>query len=87
MTVHGTEPAAEPWLPTLATPTPQAGFELAIKLALRVVQATQPNPAIRMALRESYANNSTELIAASQVVGTYFQTVAAANDYWRAATG
>jgi hypothetical protein len=34
-------------------------------------------------LREAYARDPNSLIAASQVVAINFQTVAAANNYWR----
>ncbi|MBS0467760.1 MAG: peroxidase, partial [Proteobacteria bacterium] len=34
-------------------------------------------------LRPEYANSSHELTAASQVIAINFQTVAAANNYWR----
>jgi hypothetical protein len=34
---------AEPWLPSLKTPTPQEGFELAAKLARLGVKLTQPS--------------------------------------------
>ncbi|MFU8816006.1 MAG: hexameric tyrosine-coordinated heme protein [Pseudomonadales bacterium] len=35
------------------------------------------------ALRPGYAHDADSLIAASQVVAIHFQTVAAANRYWR----
>ena len=34
-------------------------------------------------LRCKYANNADSLTTASQVVAINFQTIAAANDYWR----
>lgn len=77
------QPDAEQWLPTLLTDTPQAGFELAVKLARNAVKATQPDAAIRSALRPAYDHDAGQLIAASHVVGTYFHTVASANEFWR----
>jgi len=38
---------------------------------------------VRKQLRAVYANNPGSLIAVSQVVAIHFQTIAAANDYWR----
>lgn len=73
----------ETWLPTLITPTPQAGFELAVKLARMAVKLTQPSDEVRQALRTDYAHDSMGLIAASQVVAINFQTIAAANGHWR----
>ncbi|WP_347266179.1 hexameric tyrosine-coordinated heme protein [Paracoccus sp. (in: a-proteobacteria)] len=74
---------AESWLPTLRTATPQEGFELATKLARLGVKATQPSAEIRGKLRAAYEQDSEQLIASSQVIATHFQTVAAANNYWR----
>ena len=74
---------ADTWLTTLITDTPQAGFELAITMSRRAVKYTQPDAAIREKLRPVYSNNADSLIAASQVVAINFQTVAAANNYWR----
>lgn len=71
------------WLTSLITDTPQAGFELAITMSRRAVKYTQPDAAIREKLRPVYSNNADSLIAASQVVAINFQTVAAANNYWR----
>ena len=71
------------WLPTLITATPQEGFELAITLSRRGVKYTQPDAEILHKLRPEYANNAQALTAASQVVAINFQTIAAANNYWR----
>jgi len=75
--------ATELWLKTLKTETPQAGFELAIKLSRMGVKSTQPNVEILKKLRPEYANSADGLTAASQVVALNFQTIAAANDYWK----
>lgn len=71
------------WLTTMKTNTPQEGFELAIKLSQMGVIYTQPSEAVRNRLRPKYANNADSLIAVSQVIATNFQTVAAANNYWK----
>lgn len=71
------------WLTSLKTNTPQEGFELAIKLSQEGVIYTQPSEAIRKKLRPKYSTNADSLIAVSQVVAINFQTVAAANDYWK----
>ena len=61
------------WLPSLKTETPQAGFELAVKLSRMGVKLTQPSDQVRSHLRA----------AASHVIAVHFQTVAAANNWWR----
>ncbi len=70
-------------LTTLITETPEAGFALAVKLSQKGVATTQTDPAVRKALRPSYAHDANSLIAVSHVVATHFQTIAAANEYWR----
>ena len=71
------------WLTTLITDTPQAGFELAITLSRRGVKYTQPDTDVLKSLRPEYANSADALTAASHVIAVNFQTVAAANGYWR----
>lgn len=71
------------WLPSLITATAQEGFELAITLSRRGVKYTQPDMEVLQALRADYANSADGLTAASQVIAINFQTVAAANNYWR----
>lgn len=73
----------EQWLNTLITATPQEGFELAITLSRRGVKYTQPDIEVLKKLRPDYANSADSLTAASQVIAINFQTVAAANNYWR----
>jgi len=70
------------WITSLQTKTPQQGFELAIKLAQKGVEYTQPDEKIRKKLRPKYSKNASDLIAVSQVIAIHFQTVAKANDYW-----
>jgi len=74
---------SDAWLTSLITETPQAGFELAITLSRRGVKYTQPNVDVLHQLRNDYAESAAGLTAASQVVAINFQTVAAANNYWR----
>ena len=71
------------WLTSLLTATPQEGFELALVLSRRGVKYTQPDADVLHKLRPEYANNADSLTAASHVVAVNFQTVAAANGYWR----
>jgi len=71
------------WLPTLITDTPQEGYDLAVKMARVAVKMTQADSAIREDLRSVYEKDAEALIAVSAVVATHFQTVAAANNYWR----
>jgi Hexameric tyrosine-coordinated heme protein (HTHP) len=71
------------WLSSLQTPTPQEGYDLAVKLARVAVKLAQPDAGVRSMLREHYARDADSLTAASHVVAVHFQTVAAANGYWR----
>ena len=71
------------WLPTLITATPQQGFELAVLLIRKGVKTTQPDVEVLKKLRPVYANNADSLTAASHVIAVNFQTIAAANNYWR----
>lgn len=74
---------ADNWLTTLITDTPQEGFELAITLSRRGVKYTQPDGEVLHKLRPEYSQDADSLTAASHVVALNFQTVAAANGYWR----
>ena len=74
---------SEKWLTSLLTSGPQEGFELAIKLSRMGVKYTQPSGEVRDRLRTDYADNADSLTAASQVIAINFQTIAAANGYWR----
>lgn len=71
------------WLTTLQTATPQEGFELAITLSRRGVKYTQTDVEVLKRLRPDYAESADSLTAASQVIAINFQTIAAANNYWR----
>ncbi len=71
------------WLPSLMTETPQEGFDLAIKLSRMGVKKTQPDDAARAKLRPVYENDADSLIMSSQVIATNFQTISAANNYWK----
>lgn len=73
----------ERWITSLQTKTPQEGFELAIELSQKGIEYTQPSEEIRKELRPYYSRNADSLISASQVIATNYQTVAAANDYWK----
>ena len=79
----GEKHMADTWLPSLITATPQEGFELAITLSRRGVKYTQPDMETLKQLRPEYAQSADGLTAASQVIAINFQTVSAANNYWR----
>jgi len=68
---------------TLITATPEEGFALAVTLSRKGVTTTQTDREVLHALRPDYAHNSDALIAASQVIAIHYQTIAAANNYWR----
>lgn len=74
---------AEQWLSSLETKTPQEGYELAIKMSRMAVKHTQPSAEKRTQVRAMYETNADNLMAAAQVVATNYQTVAAANNYWK----
>jgi hypothetical protein len=74
---------ADTWLPSLVTETAEEGFALAVKISRIGVKVTQPDAEVRDRLRPVYADNPDSLIATSQVIAINFQTVAAANGYWR----
>jgi len=67
----------------LITETPDAGFALAIQLARRAVTTIQPDKEVLKEGRKEYAQDPDSLIAASHVVAIHFQTISAANNYWR----
>lgn len=68
---------------SLIVPTPEDGFQLAIVLSRKGVTETQPDKEVLKKLRPAYSHNPDSLIAASQVIAIHFQTIAAANNYWR----
>lgn len=74
---------ADQWLNSLITEDAQQGYELAIKLSRMGIKYTQPSAETREKLRPVYGENADSLIASSQVIAINFQTVAAANNYWR----
>lgn len=71
------------WLPSLITETPEEGYDLAVTLARKAVGMIQPDPEIKKRLRSIYSENADSLTMASQVVAIHFQTIAAANNYWK----
>jgi hypothetical protein len=68
---------------TLITETPEQGRALAFLLARHSVHNIQPDLDILKGDRPNYSTDPDSLIAASQVVAIEFQTIAAANNYWR----
>ncbi len=74
---------ADQWLNSMVTDNAQEGFDLAVKIARMGVKYTQPSDEIRGQLRPVYGTDANALIASSHVIAVNFQTVAAANNYWR----
>lgn len=68
---------------SLITANAEEGFQLAVTLSRKGVTTTQPNRDVLFMLRDVYANDPDALIASSQVIAIHFQTIAAANNYWR----
>ncbi|MFB2706254.1 MULTISPECIES: hexameric tyrosine-coordinated heme protein [Marinobacter] len=77
------EEKADVWLPSLITNSPQEGFELAIKLSRMGVKSTQSSKEVLFRERAKYSQDGEALTHASEVIAVNFQTVAAANDYWK----
>lgn len=68
---------------SLVTESVEDGFEVALTLARKGVTSTQPDKDVLFALRPNYSHDPALLTLASQIAAIHFQTVAAANDYWR----
>jgi hexameric tyrosine-coordinated heme protein (HTHP) len=73
----------EIWLPTLNTNTPQEGFELAVKLSRLVVMVAQSRDDESQRTGPVQPDDAWQLIGAAHVIALNFQTIAAANDWWR----
>jgi hypothetical protein len=71
------------WLPTLETPSPQEGIELAVKLSRLGMMLSQSSNHVDKETRGSKNLSPAQLIAAAHVIALNFQTIAAANDWWR----
>lgn len=68
---------------TLITATPEEGRALAMMIARHTIHNIQPDLDVLKAGRPTYSADPDSLTAASQVVAIEFQTIAAANNYWR----
>ncbi|MFF2554271.1 hexameric tyrosine-coordinated heme protein [Nocardia sp. NPDC058058] len=68
---------------TLITATPEEGRALALTLARHTIHNIQPDLDRLVEGRPIYSANPDNLIAAGHVVAVEFQTIAAANNYWR----
>lgn len=71
------------YLESLQCKTPAQGRILAFTLARKSIAAIQGDAEVRKAMRPEYATDSAQLIAAAHVVAVEFQTIAAANNYWK----
>ncbi len=68
---------------TLITASPEEGRALALAIARHTIHNIQTDLDVLKEGRSKYAENPDSLIAAGQVVAIEFQTIAAANNYWR----
>lgn len=68
---------------TLITATPEEGRALAMLIARHTIHNIQPDLDVLKEGRKTYAMDPNSLTAASQVVAIEFQTIAAANNYWK----
>lgn len=75
--------ASKDYMPTLITATPFEGRQLAIKLARKSIGTMQSNGEVKHKLRPIYSEDPAMLIEAAEVIAIEFQTIAAANNYWR----
>jgi hypothetical protein len=73
----------ENWLLTLNTNTPQEGFELAVKLSRLGMMVSQSSNDDGKGSRPTQRRGAAYLIAAAHVIALNFQTIAAANNWWR----
>ncbi|WP_109316040.1 hexameric tyrosine-coordinated heme protein [Pseudovibrio ascidiaceicola] len=68
---------------TLITKTPEEGRQLAMLIARHTIHNIQNDLDELKQGRSVYSVNPDSLTAASQVVALEYQTIAAANNYWR----
>jgi hypothetical protein len=68
---------------TLITKTPEEGRQLAMMVARHTIHNIQNDLDELKQGRSVYSVNPDSLTAASQVVALEYQTIAAANNYWR----
>ena len=73
----------ESWLPTLNTNDPQEGFELAVKLSRLAMMVSRSYEDNGTGTRSIQRDDPPQLIQAAHVIALNFQTIAAANDWWR----
>jgi hypothetical protein len=73
----------ECWLSTLHTDTPQDGFELAVKISHLGMMVSQTSADDGCGAHPIERNSSTQFIQIAHVIALNFQTIAAANDWWR----
>jgi len=73
----------EIWLPTLNANTPQEGFELAVKLSRLAVMVAQSCENNNQRTPPMQPDEASQLIGAAHVIALNFQTIAAANGWWR----
>jgi hypothetical protein len=71
------------WLPSLETGSPQEGIELAVKLSRLGMMLSQWSSDMRKESRAAQKYSRAQCIAAAHVIALNFQTIAAANDWWR----
>lgn len=68
---------------SLITATPEEGRALALTAARHVIHNIRPDMDVIKGGRSNYSTTSDSLITAGHVVAVEFQTIAAANNYWR----
>ncbi|MET7542628.1 hexameric tyrosine-coordinated heme protein [Streptomyces sp. NPDC005349] len=68
---------------SLLTKTPEEGRALALTLARHTIHNIQPDLDVLKGGRPNCSTTPGSLTAAAHVVAIEFQTIAAANNYWR----
>ncbi|MDQ0561311.1 hypothetical protein QO004_003104 [Rhizobium mesoamericanum] len=73
----------EDFVASLETETPLEGLGLAAKLSWEMIRMVQPSKGIRDRLLAIYEDDAESILLACQVIAVNFQSIAAANEYWR----
>jgi hypothetical protein len=68
---------------SLLTKTPEEGRALALTLARHTIHNIQPDLDVLKGGRPDYSTRPDSHTTAAHVVAIEFQTIAAANNYWR----
>lgn len=71
---------------SLETETAKQGLDLAARISWEIVKIAQPSQEIRDRLLAIYEDDAESILTACQIIAVNFQTIAAANGYWKQET-